>query len=81
MIFSDKGEYWRLLRPGKYRVKAQDKDGMHYTDFQTINTTSEVQIMNITLDKGRDKYFYPNLKPFPPTYVLVNKPLRPFWLG
>ena len=32
---------------------------MHYTDFQTVITTSEVQIMNFTLDKGKDKYFYP----------------------
>ena len=62
MIFSDKGEYWRLLRPGKYLVKAQDEFG-HYSEFKTVTTTSGVQIMNFTLDKGRDKYFYPNFYP------------------
>ena len=58
MNFSEKGEYWRLLRPGTYLVKAQDDFG-HYSEFKTINATSGVQIMNFTLDKGRDKYFYP----------------------
>ena len=47
------GEYWRLLRPGQYKIKAQDNFG-HYSDFQTISITSdsEVQIMDFTLDKG-----------------------------
>jgi len=46
------GEYWRLLRPGQYKIKAQDNSG-HYSDFQTISITSdsEVQIVDFTLDK------------------------------
>ena len=48
------GEYWRLLRPGQYKIKAQDNSG-HYSDFQTISITSdsEVQIVDFTLDKGQ----------------------------
>lgn len=50
------GEYWRLLRPGQYKIKAQDNSG-HYSDFQTISITSdsEVQIVDFTLDKVVDK--------------------------
>ena len=57
MIFSDKGEYWRLLKPGKYFVKAQDDSG-HSSEFKSVIITSEVQMMNFILDKGSGKYFY-----------------------
>ena len=45
------GEYWRLLRPGQYRIKAQDDSG-HYTEYKDITITSEVQVIDFTLDKG-----------------------------
>ena len=47
------GEYWRLLRPGQYKIKAQDDSG-HYSDYKIVSITSEndIQLLDFTLDQG-----------------------------
>ena len=39
-----------LLRPGQYRIKAEDNYG-NYSAFKTINISTEVQVINFVLDK------------------------------
>ena len=39
-----------LLRPGQYRIKAEDDYG-NYSAYKNINISTEVQVINFVLDK------------------------------
>ena len=49
---TERGEFWRLLRPGQYLIKAEDDQG-NYCEYKDVNVTSEVQVMDFVLDKSR----------------------------
>ena len=47
------GEFWRLLRPGTYHIRAKDENTGLYSKYQEINVTdSQVLLQDLVLDHG-----------------------------
>lgn len=62
MVTTSRGEYWRLLSPGKYKLVAEDKDGTRRSKYKslTVSEGTSVQIVNFVLE-AKHKNFHPSI--------------------